>query len=119
MRKMFTYGDGSKAVPKYDKQSDTLVLQRLAALGYYDEGDDSGSGNALNGILDAASTLGSAYILSRSQPQTTQIPTTTRPAYGAATSGFAPGGTFGSGGLLLFGLFALGAVGLFLAFGRG
>jgi hypothetical protein len=116
---MFTMGDGSRAIPHYDKHSDVLVLKRLAALGYYDESDDSGSGSALNGILDAASTLGSAYILSQRQPQTTSIPTNTRPAYGAATPGFASGGTFGSGGLLLFGLLALGAVGLFIAFGRG
>jgi len=117
MRKMFSLFNGG--VPKYDKHSDQLVRRRLAALGYYDDSDDSGGGNVLNGILDAASTLGSAYILSKNQPQTTSIPTTTRPAYGAATSGFAPGGSFGSGGLLLFGLLALGAVGLFLAFGRG
>jgi len=118
MRNMFTMGDGTQALPKYDKDSDRLVLQRLVALGY-DDDDDSGSGSALSGLLDAAGTLGSAYVSSQAQPQTTQIPTTTRPAYGAATSPLASGGTFGSTGLLLFGLFALGAVVLFFAFGKG
>lgn len=88
MRKSDSLFGGPPAIPKFDSDSDRLVMRRLAALSYVDDDyDSSGSGAALASISAAAATLGSAYILSKSPNNGVIVPTRTIPAYGAATSG--------------------------------
>ena len=98
---------------------DEIIRHRFAALGYYDDSDDSGAGSAIASISQAAATLGSAYIYSKNQPQYTQVPTTTRPTYGAATPFYTSGGQAGGMGLLVFGgILAVVVTGLYFVFGR-
>lgn len=85
---------------------DEILKHRFAALGYYDSSDDGGGGSALDSITAAAASLGSAYIVSQNQPQYTQVPTRTNPAYGAATPFFSSGGSTGMGGFFLVGVLA-------------
>jgi hypothetical protein len=89
MRKSDSLFGGARALPKFDKENDRVVLRQLAALGYVDDyGSDGGSGSALDSITNAAATLGSAYIISNAQRNNSvNVPTRTNPAYGSATSG--------------------------------
>jgi hypothetical protein len=107
MRKMHSLGD-MPGKPVYDKELDRILHQRFVALQYEDDdiSDDSGGGSAQTALLSAAAQLGSAAIISQTQPNYTSAPQTARPLYGVSTTP--------SGGIILavivvaviFGIFA-------------
>jgi hypothetical protein len=88
-----------------------LLKNRYKALQYDDYGDDSdsGGGSIAATIASSAASLGSAYLVSQSQPLQTQAPQYLRPP---AATGTLTGGT-GSSTMLFLGVIVLLVVAVF------